>query len=124
MIYFHGGFGGLRVGDYVLPPSVTGAKSCASYGAASVCRRDRVYVTAHFENAREAAAMHPSGRGKVYEVEPIGSLVVDPDSVMYPGQESWSWECEKARVIAIHRVPGKEIKRIKKAMAREFGVAL
>lgn len=37
--FFHGGPRGLR---QILPPSVTGARSCASYGAeaARVCRRD------------------------------------------------------------------------------------
>lgn len=122
--YFHGGYGGLKVGGHVLPPSITGAISTASYGAASVCRRDRVYVTSQFENATEAAAVHPSGLGKVYEVEPIGELTVDPDASTMPGQAPWSWECERARIVAVHRVPGKTKKRIKKLLSREYGVAL
>lgn len=122
--YFHGGYGGLRVGDMILPPSVTGAVSTASYGAASVCRRDRVYVTSRFDNAVDAAAVHPSGRGKVYEVKPLGDLTVDPDALRLPGQEPWSWECLKAVVVAVHRIPGKTKKRIKKQFGREFGVVL
>lgn len=122
--YFHGGYGGLRVGDMVLPPSVTGAASTASFGAASVCRRDRVYVTSRFDNATEAAAVHPSGLGKVYEVKPLGELTVDPDALLMPGQEPWSWECPKAVVVAVHRIPGKTKKRLKKALGREFGMAL
>ncbi|SDG35574.1 NAD(+)--rifampin ADP-ribosyltransferase [Pelagibacterium luteolum] len=122
--YYHGGFGGLRVGMYVLPPSITKAASTADFGAGTVCRKDRVYITSRFENAMEAAAMHPSGRGRVYEVEPIGEIAVDPDSVMFPGQDPWSWECERAVVVAIHKLRGKDIKRIKKLVGAEFGVLL
>lgn len=122
--YFHGGYGGLRIGEFVLPPTVTGAASTASYGASSVCRRDRVYITSQFDNAVDAAAVHPSGRGKVYEVKPIGEMAPDPDALVMPGQEQWSWECPKAVVVAIHRISGKTKKRIKKALGREFGVVL
>jgi rifampin ADP-ribosylating transferase len=122
--YFHGGYGGLKVSDLVLPPSVTGAVSTASYGAASVCRRDRVYITSQFDNAVDAAAVHPSGRGRVYEVKPLGEITPDPDALLMPGQEPWSWECPKAVVVAVHRIPGKTKKRIKKKLGREFGVVL
>jgi hypothetical protein len=122
--FYHGGYGGLQVGDFVLPPIETGAPSTASFGAKGWCRTDRVYVTSIFKMAMEPAALHPSGRGKVYEVEPIGELVPDPDAFLLPGQDPWSWECERARVIAVHKLRGKDIKRIKKALGREFGVAL
>lgn len=124
MIYYHGGYGGLRIGDLVLPPTITGVASCAHFGAAGVCRRDRVYITSQYQNALEVAATHPSGRGKVYEVLPIGVITVDPDALRMPGQVPWSWECEVAKVVAIHKPRGKDIKRIKKALSREYGVAL
>ncbi|MET3648079.1 NAD(+)--rifampin ADP-ribosyltransferase [Phyllobacterium ifriqiyense] len=111
--YFHGGFGGLRVGQLILPPSITKVPSTASYGAAKVCRRDRVYVTANMDAAYLCACLHWSGRGKVYEVEPIGEIKTDPDGV-----GNHSFECEKAKVVRVYRVRGKLIKTIQKqAMA-------
>lgn len=95
--YYHGGFGKLKVNSMVLPPSVTGVASCADYGAAKVCRRDRVYITTDLEVAGFAASFHPSGRGKVYEVFPIGELEPDPDCHI-PGH---SFQVEKARVCRI-----------------------
>lgn len=120
MTYYHGGFPGLRPGDIVLPPSITGAASTASYGAGSVCRKDRVYITTIYDNAAEVGAMHPSGRGRVYVVEPIGLIKNDPDAIIMPGQKAWSFECEKARVIRVHKLSGKFIKRTQRALLREY----
>jgi hypothetical protein len=47
----------------------------------------------------------------VYEVEPEGTLEDDPDA-RHPGL---SHACEKAKIIAIHKVPGKLIKKARKA---------
>jgi hypothetical protein len=41
---YHGGVPGLVPGDRLLPPSVTGARSCAHYDSEH-CRADRVYLT-------------------------------------------------------------------------------
>jgi hypothetical protein len=40
--YFHGGNRKLQVGDYILPPSETGASGMADLNP--LCRRDRVYL--------------------------------------------------------------------------------
>ena len=96
MRYFHGGYGKLKVGDFVLPPSETGEPSCAEYGNKD-CRRDRVYIVTDKKDAEIYAKFSTHGNGRVYEVEPIGDLTPDPDCLV-PGL---SWECEKARVVAI-----------------------
>ncbi|MBZ9600690.1 NAD(+)--rifampin ADP-ribosyltransferase [Phyllobacterium chamaecytisi] len=107
--YYHGGFGGLRVGQHVLPPEKTGAPSTASYGAGAVCRRDRVYVTTNMEAAFICACLHTDIRGRVYEVEPIGAVVPDPDGV-----GNHSFECEKAKIVRVFKVGGKLIKTVRK----------
>ena len=107
--YYHGGYGQLRVGDMVKPPSVTDAPSSASYGN-HLCKKDRVYITTTFEFAFYCAAMHPSGKGKVYQVEPIGDLVSDPDCAI----PDISFECKAARVVKVHRLRGKDRKKIRR----------
>lgn len=95
MPYFHGGPAGLT-GGLVLPPSETGVEPCNR-----VSRRDRVYVVTQEEDALLYAVLHPSGSGKVYLVEPIGALAPDPDCKV----EGLSFECERARVVSVWRVP-------------------
>lgn len=112
MIYWHGGFGGLRRGDRILPPATTGAVSAADYGAGAACRRDRVYVTTSELAAKMYAAMHPSGRGKVYEVEPVGELVADADC----DEPGLSWEVEHAIVLKVFSMPREERSEIVRAM--------
>lgn len=92
--YYHGGPPGLKSFDKILPSSVTGANSTADYN--DVCRRDRVYVTTSIEHATVFAAMHPSRRGCVYRVKPLGKIVADPDC----NEPGLSWECEYATVIS------------------------
>lgn len=108
--YYHGGYGGLRPGQLILPPSKTGAASTAQFGAADICRTDRVYVTTNFAAAYTFACLHWSGRGKVYEVAPIGPLEQDPDAT-YDG---YSFQCEAARVVRVRRVKGKDIRNARK----------
>ena len=110
--FYHGGFGGLQVGQHVLPPNVTRSPSTASFGAAAVCDRNRVYVTTDMEAALVFACAHPSGRGKFYEVEPIGEVEPDPDAIA----EGYSFQCEKARVVRVIRVKGKTIRNLQKAL--------
>lgn len=110
--YFHGGFGGLSVGQHVLPPNVTKAPSTASYGAGGVCSRDRVYITTEFDAALVFACAHPSGRGKVYEVEPTGQVTDDPDARAM----GYSYECEKARVVKVFKIRGKTIRNMQRAL--------
>lgn len=95
MKMYHGGYGGLKDGSMVLPPSVRGAKTCADYGAGHVCRRDKIYVTTDIDDARSIASQTPNG--KVYEVMPIGDISPDPDCLV-PGL---SFECDRARVVRV-----------------------
>ena len=111
--YYHGGAPGLKI---ILPSNQTGAPTTADYGAHGVCRRDRVYITTSMHAALIFAAMHPSDRGVVYEVEPIGALEPDPDYVDADKSGEVSLQCESARVIAKHRVRHKDRMRIRKVM--------
>ena len=109
MTDYHAGPVGLRA---ILPPSVTGAPSTASYGAAAICRRDRVYVTTDLMAAIAFASLvPPHGAGAVYEVEPVNP-VADPDCNL-PGL---SFEAESARIIRRVPVAGKALKQARKIM--------
>lgn len=113
--YYHGGPRGLRE---ILPPSVTGAPSCASYGAEGICRRDRVYLTTLYEAAILYAAMHPSLNGVVYEVEPVGEITPDPD---YLGPAGECVEAERAIVVRKFKISGKDLDRIRKGVMARRG---
>ncbi len=107
--FYHAGPVGIRK---ILPPSVTGAPSTAFYGAAAVCRRDRVYVTTDLMAAIGFASLvPPHGAGAVYEVEPINP-VADTDCNL-PGL---SFEAESARVIRRVPLAGKALKQARKIM--------
>ncbi len=111
--FFHGGFGGLQVGQFVLPPAKTRAATTASYTIArGICDPKRVYVTTDLGAALVYACMHPSGSGKIYEVEPLGGLETDPDAKI----EGLSYSCNAARVLRVIRLRGKTIKSVQKAM--------
>jgi hypothetical protein len=57
--YFHGGNRGLKVGDYIVPPSETGRDSASDFGAQIVHRKDRVYVSIRQSDAQLfASASH------------------------------------------------------------------
>lgn len=62
--FYHGGAPGLRVGQYILPPAKTGAASTASFGAAGVCDRNKVYVTISSRAALMVACHARGGRCK------------------------------------------------------------
>lgn len=96
--YYHGGPPGLHVGDLILPPSETGVPSCSEFGAAAVHRNDRVYLCTDINGAYLFAAMHPSGKGRVYEVEPIGGVEPDPD---YNGPPGESVQVPRARIVRV-----------------------
>lgn len=113
--FFHGGFPGLSVGQYVLPPNVSKAPSTASFGAGAVCDRDKVYITTEFDAAFVFACSHPSGRGKIYEVEPVGTIEDDIDA----RSMGYSFQCDKARVTRVHRIKGKIIKKMQLALLQE-----
>lgn len=98
--FFHGGFGGLHVGDLVRPPAETGAPSLSRYGMKGVLREDQVYITTDETAARVFAALHPSGRGKAYEVEPIGPVAHDEDAT----GRGYSFRASSARVLRVIQI--------------------
>ena len=96
---YHGGVPGLVPGQALLPPSVTGARSCADYDGEH-CRADRVYLTTDAEEAAVYAALAtPGGRGDVYEVEPIDELELDSPAVAMTG----SYATRAAAVVRVIR---------------------
>jgi hypothetical protein len=95
--YYHGGDGGLQVGDYILPPNDTGKDNMV--GLNLLRREDRVYITKDI-----TGAMFFASRSKnpiVYEVAPVGDLESDPDHKK-PGI---SFACPKAKINALYNVP-------------------
>ena len=107
--YFHGGNRGLKVGDYILPPSETGRDSASDFGAQIVHRKDRVYVSTRQSDAEFFASANRDP--VVYEVEPEGEI--EPDSDCISGV---SFACRKAKIISVHKISGKKIKKHRKAM--------
>jgi hypothetical protein len=106
--YFHGGNRGLNVGEYILPQSETGVGGMSH----PLHRKDRVYVTPDIVDARyyASAAKNPV----VYEVIPEGEIEPDPDN----NRPGGSFACQKAKIIAIQKIPGKVIKKNNKAMMK------
>jgi hypothetical protein len=118
--YFHGGVPGLRIGAWLLPPSVTGTTTTthkwnARLGAAGIARADRVYVTTERDFADVFAALYPLARGGwVYHVVPDGLIEPDPDCNT-PGL---SWECERARIVRAWKVSGFKLSKARRAAGR------
>ena len=107
--YFHGGNRGLKVGDDILPPSNTDQELASDFGAEAVHRKDRVYVSKGQSHAEFFASGRPNP--VVYEVEPEGELVPDPDCI-----SGVSFACPKAKVIAIHEISVETIEKYRKMM--------
>lgn len=95
--FWHGGVPGLRPGDQILPPEVTGTQRTLSAhapaGAPHGTRTDLVYVADERKIARVYAALYPDGA--LYQVTPTGTLSPDPDA---PGR---SWMCPGAVVVRV-----------------------
>lgn len=102
--YFHGGFPGLKPGNFILPPTLTKAPSCSQFGATGVHRTDRVYLCTHQIGALIYAVLYPTGKGVVYECEPVGEVEPDPD---WTGPAGVSVQVEKARVVRVYAVKDK-----------------
>lgn len=98
MNFYHGGPRGFQRGAFLLPPSVTGAKSTTWWLGACVHRVDRVYITTDINGALLFAAGFP--RGVIYEVDPVGVLEADPDC----DKPGLSYQCEKARIKRVRKV--------------------
>jgi Rifampin ADP-ribosyl transferase len=107
--YYHGGNRGMKVGQYILPPSETGKESASDFGAEKVHRKDRVYVSNRLEDAQFFASGNKTP--VVYEVEPDGEIEPDPDC-----EVGVSFACRKAKIVGIQNVSGKTIKKFKKMM--------
>ena len=79
--FYHGGAPGLAQCDAIHPPSITRSTAVVGRRARGDLKRkyreDRVFITPDFKLALLSAAMHPSGNGVVYNVEPIGELEID-----------------------------------------------
>jgi len=108
--YFHGGNRKLHVNDYLQPPAETGAEVMGGWNN-PLCRKDRVYLTTNLVDARYYASASPNPI--VYEAIPE-EIEQDPDCPT-PG---YSIACTKARIIAIHKIPGKVIKKNRKLLRR------
>lgn len=93
---WHGGIGGLKVSDYLLPPIITNDPLSVSNHIAEA-RADRVYMTTDLELARSYAAEVQSlgRRSGLYRVEPIGTPEIDPD---FP---SVGFSARRARVVEV-----------------------
>lgn len=105
--YFHGGNRKLHVNDYLLPPATTKAEVQGGWQNPNY-RNDRVYLTTDRETAQIYASAAP--KPIVYEVTPE-DIEPDPD---FPN--SVSIACTKARIIAIHKIPGKVVKKNKRRL--------
>jgi dual specificity phosphatase 3 len=113
-VFYHGGKSGLNVGDFLLPPTVTGVttymdKAFDALPDVSAAFSDaymedwrqsyhetedhRVFVTADLSLAVWFALQHP--RGNVYQVEPLGKLV---DITGLPASQI---TCDRARIVAV-----------------------
>ena len=110
MKQYHGGNRGLRIGDFILPPAETGRRSTSDIIVNQVHRRDMVYITPNYAAASLYASVHE--QPTVYEVSPEGDLEPDPDCFC-PGLSS---ACLRAKIVAIHKVPGKVIKKARKVL--------
>jgi 8-oxo-dGTP pyrophosphatase MutT (NUDIX family) len=111
IVFYHGGRPGLHVGDLLLPPTESGARPEIDFldlnfhanlaHAASLVRRDRVYLTSSKNDATVWASLHrlgtPTRGGDVYRAEPIGSTEPDPD---YNGPDTVV-HCARARIVEV-----------------------
>lgn len=89
--FYHGGPAGLKVGDLIKPAISLGLQHPRSANQPHY-NPHRVYVT----QRREYAEMFAIGAdGVVYEVVPIGRLLVDRDA-------RGSFHCSAAEVVEVH----------------------
>jgi len=96
---YHGGEAGLVPGQKLLPPSLSGARSCADLDSRH-CRPDRVYLTADPEEAAIYAALAASwGFGDVYQVEPMD----EPKPVAWDARGTSFFTTRAATVVAVVR---------------------
>jgi hypothetical protein len=82
--------------------------------SASLFPEEHVYITTDLTAAQLYAASNSAGGRKiaVYEVIPQGILEPDPDC----RHSNHSYACEKAKIVAVHNVPGKLIKKARRVL--------
>jgi hypothetical protein len=94
--FYHGGVRGLKKGDKILPPSITGNSTLLQYSKEinPDCdqRDDKIYITTDKKWARIYAAVIP--RGDIYEVIPDGDIENDPDCL----KDGLSYQCDSATI--------------------------
>ena len=89
--FYHGGPAGLSVGALIRPAISLGI-TCTRTAHQPHYNPHRVYVTQRREYAQVFAQIH---RGVIYEVIPIGRLLVDQDA-------RGSFHCSAAQIVALH----------------------
>ena len=104
-IFYHGGKSCLHLGDFLLPPTVTGLGSMVDRVAPSVSaahaayrhsawrQRElrRVFVTRDLMAAVYFASQQHPQVGDVYQVEPFGNIAGTPSETT----------CDRARIVAV-----------------------
>ena len=91
---YHGGPAGLKVGDLIRPAISLGIQRGERSIHQPHYNPHRVYVTQRREYAQVFAQIHG---GLVYEVLPIGRLLVDVDA-------RGSFHCSAAQIVAVHQI--------------------
>ncbi len=123
-VYYHGGTAYMKVGDYVLPRSVTGLaalrdsmsfeRQVAFIGEDLQIFEDGewAFITENFKLAAYYAVRCElrQKRGWVYRVEPEGEIEIDPDRVID------CFRCSRARIIAVEKIPFALTQKIKSKM--------
>lgn len=109
--YYHGGEPNLKIGSCVLPPDQTQAGTQADWGNEK-CLRDKVYVTSDYQAALLYAAGHPSGKGMLYEVTPIGDLAHDEDC----DEIGLSFVCNSAKINRRWKLRGATRRKVLRAL--------
>ena len=118
-VYFHGGPAGLREGDFILPPSLTAAKSCSDLSVKiknNPHRKDRVYLASTMDAAFMFGAQAPWRDVAVYAVIPWDELEPDPDC----NEPGLSYQCATARIIRVGKISRKQRKQILSALGLKF----
>lgn len=110
-VYYHGGAPHLKPGDYILPRAETGKYGFngSQYGEGWAADwlemkddledANWVFVTTNRMLASYYAIGNKSGAGMLYAVQPEGTVERDPDRPID------CWRAERARIIAVERVP-------------------
>jgi hypothetical protein len=92
----------------ILPAAQTGAERLVTDDATGVYDPNRIYITTDRTAAVMYAAMHPSNRGMVYEVDPVDP-VEDPDC----SEPGLSFSALRARVITARKVKAADINAVR-----------